>query len=316
MPKRELQPQDPVRSTKSKRVRKNQESQSFVNVSSTSPSLDISKGHPTDPASDLQTDTPPDLSSNHATSTSTNFSKGLSTKLSADMSKDVSTDPSNPPPMNPSRNLLIGASTNPSQDVAKEEVSENGLKNFTEATHPFNCLMDTYSAEPKAMTVPTLSITAKNVGSFYRDIPFKHVPQTNNPRPIIEELAKLSVKFVAATQQFSFYMIDCVKETTGDADEIHRIEEIFDEFGQQDPYLPPSVVAERLGEIKLRDSTAQYIMMWALTTNMAVDADVRYTLLPPRILALAQDLDRHSEFAAHRSSLERKGTELIDHVDI
>lgn len=293
MPKRETQTQDSSRSTKSQRPRRDPQLQSCVDVSS----ANLSSDHPINPLSDSQTTVSADLSENLVTHTLMDSSKEPCIELPAGTSKDPSTD------------LLKGSSTDSTQDSSKDHVADLRVKSlrtsstdlnkklFTTVTHPFNDPCDSLLPE-RSYNVPSLSITATNISKFNRDPIVEHYREKY---PSIDDLAQLARKYSGAVLDFTTNIIDWNNKSTVDADEINRVQQIFEEFGQRDPNLAPAVLAERLASLKWRRITLEYIINWALITNIAVDGDIKYTLLPPHVVALSRDLDRHSEFAAHRA---------------
>lgn len=204
-------------------------------------------------------------------------SKGLSTDLSKLPSKDASTDP------------FEGSSTNPSQDLSKDHIKDQA---FDIIQKPFGeTAGDDYYSDPKGVSITTTNISSFREGSI---VEFKA-----NTYPFTEDLANLARKYTVLVRGFARQMTNPSNEITLVADETDRVQQVFDEFGQQDPSLPPTMVAERLKDAQTRCCAVEYITQWALLTNTAVDGDIEYTLLPRRILALYRDLDRDSEFAAH-----------------
>lgn len=292
MPKRETRTQDSSRSTKSQRSRREPESQSCVDVSSTN----LSSGDPTNPLSDPQTNVSADLSENDVTDTLMDSSKEPCIEHPTDTSKD------------PSTNLLKGSSTDPAQDRSKDKVTDLSVKSFetsstdldkklfTTVTHPFNHPHDAHLLE-RSYHIPSLSITTTNIAEFNRNPIFEHYPEKY---PVIHHLAQLARNYMRAVIQFPAHLVNRDNERIVDADEINRVQQVFEEFGQRDPNFAPDVLVERLANLNWRTMTMEYITSWALTTNIAVDGDIRYTLLPPRVVALSRDIDCHSEYSAHR----------------
>lgn len=116
--------------------------------------------------------------------------------------------------------------------------------------------------------------------------------------PEIGDIKEAATGYHFEVYHLAAHMTRSDKDITVEADEIDRIQRAVEEYGQLDSYLPASLAAERLGNMELRD-LVEYIINWAIITNIEVDGDIRYTLLPSHVVALYQDLDRHSECAAH-----------------
>lgn len=84
-----------------------------------------------------------------------------------------------------------------------------------------------------------------------------------------------------------------------EAEELRRIQTLYNEFGQKDPGFPPDFL---IGLLKNGEchTAAHRIISWAITTNMTPDGDIRHTLLPARVVALLRDLDVQSESSSPR----------------
>lgn len=292
MPKREIQTQNSVRSTKSQRFRRDQKPQSSGDASTT----DLSKDHPTNPLKDTPANVPADLSEDHVPDPSMNSSKEPRTELSADNSKDCSTDLSKGSCTDPSRNLSNDHATNNATDLGTKSSEKSPLgvrgKRIEPATNPFKNL--SYTGD---ITYPnkSLSITTTSLLRAPR-YPTLHFEEITYPNilDITEAASNYHVEVLELAR-----MTRSDKDIAVEADETDRIQRAFEEFGQLDPYLPASLAAERLANLDLRAYVVEYIVHWAIITNIEVDGDIRYTLLPPHVVALYQDLDRHSECAAH-----------------
>lgn len=292
MPKRDTQTQNFVRSTKSQRHCRDQEVQLCAGASSTNSSSDLSKDHPTNLLSDPQANTSADISENHVADPSMNSHKELRTELSVDTFKDLSTD-------NPK-----DSSIDSSKDHSKNQVTDTGFyfsgysaeteKLFSKANRPFNDISNSTEI-PGSYRIPSFSITATNVKEFNRSPMFK---LRNDLYPKIGDLQFLASSYVLRVSSFASTMVNPDIKDLVEADEIDRIQQVFDEFRQLDPKFPPTLLAKRFGSLAWRGHAVQYITHWAIITNIAVDGDIKHTLLPPHIVALYRDLDHHSEFAA------------------
>lgn len=133
----------------------------------------------------------------------------------------------------------------------------------------------------------------------------------NDKIPTVDHLSSLASKYSHAVFRFTVDLVHWENVNTEEVDEINRIQQIFDGFGQLDPNLEPAVLAQRLRSLKWRRQALVYIIHWALITNTAVDGDIKYTLLPPHVVALYRDLDRHSKSAAHPIWSKAEGIGLI-----
>lgn len=213
-------------------------------------------------------------------------SKPPSTDLSKLPSKDASTDP------------FEGSSNNPSRDPSKDDIKA--------LDSPTSSIVDDVVNDPFGQTnfdkffvpgVVGISMTVESVDQSkggFGQVRFKH-----GAYPTHEEICHLGNQYALRIIEFARDMVNWDNDNTLAADETDRVQQLFDEFGQQDPSLPPAMVAERLKDLKTRALMVEYIIHWALVTNIVVDGDIEYTLLPPRVVALYRDLDRHCEFAAH-----------------
>lgn len=304
MPKRKTQPENSLRSIKSQRGHRDEKPQSYIDAS-TDPSLNLSKDHPVIPLKVPPKDSPADISKNHVTDTPMNSSKESRTENFVDTSKGLSTDPSNDPPKDHSTTLK-GSSADPSEGFSKDkntnlETSSPELppptltkKLFEPATNPFKRPSDDiYINKPPFQSI---SITATNVHDFHDGKIFR---LHDLMYPNVEDLCRVAACYAIKVVWFARDMVHHDSVNTVEADEIHRIQQVFAEFGLQDPNMPPALMAERLGSLEWRSSAAEYIIHWAIITNIDVDGDTKFTLLPPHVVTLYRDLDRHSEFAAH-----------------
>lgn len=207
------------------------------------------------------------------------------TELSADTSKHNSTIPSKP------------SSKEPRTDVYNDSGNFNLWElRGTNGTWWMRPTVDPFDAADFIVKIG-ISITATNVTKVNQD----PVIQFNNCNyPTYEDIQRLALRYTGEVGPFATHMMHTF-DRTSDAEEVERIRQLFDEFGQLDPdVVSPSLLAERLVNLEWREMAIRYMIHRAIIPNIAVDGDIKYTLLPPHVVALYRDLDRHSKFTAHR----------------
>ena len=282
MPKREIQTQNSPRSTKSKRSRGEQRLPSSRDPSSINPSSDLFK--------DMSTSSPTDLAENHVEDPlKISSQEEPPTELSADTSKHSSTIPSKSPSKKSPNNFY-----NDSGNFNLWELpGTNGSSWMDPTVDPFNAADSPDIPSDKK----GISITATNVEKMNNDpvIKFNSVNY-----PAYDDIQRLASLYTMEVGLFATHMMHTF-ERTSDAEEVERIRQVFDEFGQLDPdVVSPSLLAERLVNLQWREMAIRYIIHRAIIPNISVDGDIKNTLLPPHVVALYNYLDRHSRFAAHR----------------
>ena len=110
----------------------------------------------------------------------------------------------------------------------------------------------------------------------------------------------------AIIAEFRFSVLDFARKFTNwqradlvmDANEVERMQKVFDQYGPVDPQYPPKLLAKFLEIYTYRKYAIQRIIHWAILPYLSLDSNVERTLLPSDILALFQDLDRHSKSPA------------------
>lgn len=116
--------------------------------------------------------------------------------------------------------------------------------------------------------------------------------------PLFENVLWSSKKTLSNVEKVVTYFRNNKLIDTNDIDiEVERIQKIFDEFGQMDPGFPPALIGRFLKEGYYLAVFCR-IINWAILTNLATNGELRYTMLPSRVVALFRDIDSQSKFRA------------------
>lgn len=238
-------------------------------------------------------------------------------------------DSSTKSPNNPSTDSFTNVSTNSSNDLIMKNLTKSSCVNPSEKifTDSFTDSLMRLHEDPLGLAYPrggqlcrvTLSFTPGliprepdhfrlfdlgNADIVSLPIDFKIEPAFRFPG-----FEDLLANFQAMFPKVRLFVKDFCKFQRIDVNEIDnevdRIQQILDEFGQTDPGFPPILIVEFL---KLGHHQAAFnrIINWAILTNIAVDGDIRHTLLPARVVALFRDIDNQSKisaFSAHAHML-------------
>lgn len=226
-----------MRPAKSPRVSPDQEPQSSVDTFSTDPTSERSKNRPINPRKDS-----PVPQQNFVIDSSMDSTIEPRTECATKNSKDDSTDPSKRSPKDPSTDK--GYSIDPSLDLSQGQVVDRKVNSsgISPAVDPFGGVRDCGSIEG-SMPFKGLSITATNVSKFQR-YPIFELKWEDSIE--LDDFSDLAQNFVWSARSFAkdfIHFDDANAEVTV---EIDRVQQIFDEFGQQDPHWPPSTLVERL----------------------------------------------------------------------
>ena len=190
--------------------------------------------------------------------------------------KNPATDPSKDAIMKPPRHLTKSPSVKPSTSLAETPPKEQSTD------PPFNIRKDPFDLPKfdgyRSMDVPpTLSI--QHVDDIdYRASTYP-VPQLLIPR--VEEYPVEVSRFTYA------YLRPGLRSMP--AEEADRLQQVMDEFGEFDPEFPPAIFLE-LVHSGYDAEAVKRIIHWTIWHHFTEDSDIRYTLLPPRVVALFRDI--------------------------
>ena len=180
--------------------------------------------------------------------------------------------------------------TTTSDDVIADAFKEPPLHPRTELMKPSAIGLD-YRHKPTFSMNPDLMPTKDQLEEF--GLNDKPITYDSRVYPLIEEISEAFFQFFSGILEKS-ESFDPPEKVTIDADELVRFQQVLDEFGHADPQFPPSAMKTILEE-GLTGHVLSRVLNWAIVINLAVDGDLRHTLLPRRIVKLLRDFDCESK---------------------